>query len=296
MTVTITPTRVLDTRVGLGLVGTLDDSTPREVHVTGLIPVAPSGTATVVPSDATAILANVTVVRPTHAGWLSLRPGGAVGEPTTSTVNFGAGATEPNAATVDLGPGGNVQLWLETPLQAGHAHVLLDIVGYTIDHAHDDRYYTETEVDTALATKADTTTIYTQAEVDAMLDALLDARSFAVSDDSIALVDMTTSRQTIAAVELTAPVDGQVTVNSYGYPVPDASGDAIACLVTDGFADTLPEWFQAGTGASNGNVSGTGQFDLGAGQTRTYEYQCWSPDSSGFMSAGAITAIFTPAP
>lgn len=304
--VTITPTRVLDTRVGLGLVGPLVDSSPRELRVTGQIPVAPSGKAVVVPADATAVVTNVTVVRPTHSGWFAIRPGGATGEPTTSTVNFKAGSTEPNAATADLGPGGTVQLWLETPFQTGEAHVLLDIVGYTIDHAHDDRYYTEAESDAALAAKADVLSVYTkaqsdaryytQAEVDLMIGALHDARSFALSDVAGQNIDMTLMTQTIAAVEVTAPVDGQVTVNSSAYPVADA-GTTISCYVTDGATMTMPQWFQPAAGVSNGNLSGTGTFDLAAGQTGTYEYQCWSPDAGGFVdSTSGLTAIFTPAP
>jgi hypothetical protein len=37
----------------------------------------------------------------------------------------------------------------------GTADLIVDIAGYYIDHNHDDRYYTETEVDTALTSKAD---------------------------------------------------------------------------------------------------------------------------------------------
>ena len=37
----------------------------------------------------------------------------------------------------------------------GTADLIVDIAGYYADHDHDDRYYTETEVDTALTNKAD---------------------------------------------------------------------------------------------------------------------------------------------
>ncbi len=151
VTVTITPTRILDTRTDLGLTGRFTDAAPRELAVTGVVPVAPSGAATVVPVDASGLLVNVTVVRPTHAGFLALRPGGATGEPTTSTVNFFPGTIEPNAASVDIGPAGTVQIWVETASDSGTAHVLLDIVGYTIDHTHDDRYYTQSDVYTLIA-------------------------------------------------------------------------------------------------------------------------------------------------
>jgi hypothetical protein len=41
----------------------------------------------------------------------------------------------------------------------GTADLIVDIAGYYIDHNHDDRYYTETEVDTALAGKSDVTSL-----------------------------------------------------------------------------------------------------------------------------------------
>ena len=110
------------------------------------MPVASGGSKTVVPADAIGVLVNVTVVTPTHEGFLSLRPLGATGEPTTSTVNFFPGAIEPNAATVDLN-NGKIQIWVETASNSGSADVLIDVVGYTIGHTHDDRYYTESEAE-----------------------------------------------------------------------------------------------------------------------------------------------------
>ena len=141
VTVTVDTTRILDTRTGLGLAGgRFVDSTPQDLQVTGDVPIAPSGTATVVPTGALGVLVNVTVVAPDSKGFLSLRAGGATGTPATSTVNFEAGITTPNAATVDLSGDGKLQIWLETDNDGGTAHVLVDIVGYTTDHNHDDRY------------------------------------------------------------------------------------------------------------------------------------------------------------
>ena len=148
--ITVDTTRILDTRTGVGLAGgRLVDSTPRDLQVTGDVPIAPSGTATVVPAGAIGVLVNVTVVSPNSKGFLSLRSGGAAGTPATSTVNFEAGITTPNAATVDLSGDGKLQIWLETDNDGGSAHVLLDVVGYTVDHDHNDLYYTKTEVDAA---------------------------------------------------------------------------------------------------------------------------------------------------
>lgn len=154
VTVTIEPRRVLDTRFGIGLGGAFAHDSPRDVQITGPVTVATvDGTAieTVVPADAIGVLVNVTVVRPSAGGFLSLRPAGATGTPTTSNVNFAAGVVVPNSAVVDLGPGGEIQVWVSFATGAGSAEVLLDVVGYTIGHDHDDRYYTEAEVDTKIA-------------------------------------------------------------------------------------------------------------------------------------------------
>lgn len=169
ITVTVDSKRILDTRINLGLAGGFAKDTPREVQVTGPVTVATaSGTATetVVPAGASAVLVNVTVVFPTDQGFLTLRAGGAAGAPSTSTVNFQAGTVEPNAATVDLSADGKVQVWVFMPSAAAKADVLIDVVGYTVDHNHDDRYYTETEADAVHATKANSADVYTKAEID----------------------------------------------------------------------------------------------------------------------------------
>lgn len=164
--VTVDAARVLDTRTGVGLAGRFTDSVPRDLRVTGNVPVAPSGTATVVPADAIGVLVNVTVVAPSSNGFLSLRAGGAAGVPATSTVNFVAGVNTPNAATVDLSGDGKIQVWVETDADGGTAHVLVDVVGYTVDHTHNDIYYTEAEVNTALGAKANIADVYTKAQVE----------------------------------------------------------------------------------------------------------------------------------
>lgn len=159
VTVTVEPTRILDTRIDLGLPGRFVNETPRDLQVTGDVPVAPSGTDTVVPAGAVAVLVNVTVVFPDSSGFLALRPGGSAGVPSTSNVNWlASGAIEPNAATVDLAGDGTMQVYVKTASPTGTAHVLVDVVGYTVDHDHDDSYYTEDEVDALIAGSAAPTT------------------------------------------------------------------------------------------------------------------------------------------
>lgn len=155
VTITIEPERILDTRVNLGLAGSFSSDTPRDLQVTGSVPVASGGNKIVVPAGASAVIVNVTAVNPSADGFLSLRPKGAAGSPSTSTVNFGPGGVEPNSATVDLSADGGIQIWAFLLGGATSVDVLVDVVGYTIDHHHDDRYYTQTEVDAKFSSTVD---------------------------------------------------------------------------------------------------------------------------------------------
>jgi hypothetical protein len=137
--VPVTPQRVLDTRFDIGLTGTFTGGQSRTLDVTGAIPVVQpgntAGTATVVPNGATAIVANVTAVRPTSTGYVSVRPGDATGTPTTSTINIPTpGGLYPNSVTVEIpttGPqAGTVDLFYFADTPGGTTHLLLDIVGY----------------------------------------------------------------------------------------------------------------------------------------------------------------------
>ncbi len=69
----------------------------------------------------------------------------------------------PNAVEVDVNSLGQFNVFNGF----GTVDVIIDVVGYYEDHNHDDRYYTEAEVDAALAAKANAATTYTRAEIDA---------------------------------------------------------------------------------------------------------------------------------
>jgi hypothetical protein len=137
--VAISPVRVLDTRLA-AMGPALSSATPRLLDVTGAIPtVGADGStitsATVVPDGATAIVANVTIVGPTTAGFVSVRPGTASGSPTTSSLNATAsGVIVPNAVTVELpttgATAGQIQLWFQGTATGATSHLLVDIVGY----------------------------------------------------------------------------------------------------------------------------------------------------------------------
>uniref|UniRef100_UPI003983B98B fibronectin type III domain-containing protein n=1 Tax=Lapillicoccus sp. TaxID=1909287 RepID=UPI003983B98B len=106
------PTRVLDTRTGLGAPTALGAGATMTLTVPGL------------PVGATAVALNVTVTNPTAASWLTVYPGGTA-LPTTSNLNFTPGQTVPNMVIVPLGPGNTVTIYN----QAGTVDVIADLVG-----------------------------------------------------------------------------------------------------------------------------------------------------------------------
>ena len=157
--VPVTPTRILDTRdpIDLGLSGPFLSQTPQTLQVTGSIPTT-TGNAIVVPVGATGVLLNVTPVRPSAAGFISIQPGDATGTPETSNLNFGTGDANPNAVTVALptsGPdSGTIRITYDAlGLIGPSTEVLIDVVGYTtnagLQELQDrlDDTYTSAEVD-----------------------------------------------------------------------------------------------------------------------------------------------------
>lgn len=136
--VAVSPTRVLDTRIDVGLAGPLVSETARELPVTGTIPVVLPGdvesTGSPVPADATAVVANVTSVGPTAIGFVSVRPGGATGAPSTSNINIERpGGVVPNSVTVEIGSNGNINLYYFGAAAGATTELLVDIVGYYVE-------------------------------------------------------------------------------------------------------------------------------------------------------------------
>ncbi|MDO8108546.1 hypothetical protein Q6348_15215 [Isoptericola sp. b441] len=112
--------RLLDTRLATHvgqLAGALD---PRQVYTVDV-----AGHAGV-PSDATGVLVNVTVVGATALGHLRVFPGGAA-VPNASTVNYAPGQTKANATVVSLSAAGAISLYSVTSTRVD---VILDVVGW----------------------------------------------------------------------------------------------------------------------------------------------------------------------
>jgi len=147
--VAITPCRLFDTRPGDDNVG--PRTSPLAPNDTFTTPVRGNVGNCIVPADATGVVMNVTAVEPSAATYLTVFPGD-VARPLASNLNVAPGAPPtPNQVTVLLGASlGDIKIYN----LAGNVHVIADVVGYFVDHNHDDAYYTKAQVDAAIATAA----------------------------------------------------------------------------------------------------------------------------------------------
>ena len=115
----LTPTRLLDSRVGNGLTGAFSAKVARTFQVTGR-----GG----VPANAIGVTGNLTVTGQTAGGYLFLGPV-ATNAPTSSTLNFPVGDTRANGVTVALGTGGKLSATYMAST-GKTAHVIFDVTGY----------------------------------------------------------------------------------------------------------------------------------------------------------------------
>ena len=114
----VTPARVADSRVGIGVAGRLGPDQAVPVQISGFGGVPPVGAA--------AVVVNVTVTEPTAPGNLSVYPTG-VAKPAVSSVNFVRGQSVPNLVTVPLGADGRITV---SNNSTGSSSVLVDVAGY----------------------------------------------------------------------------------------------------------------------------------------------------------------------
>jgi hypothetical protein len=115
--IAVDPVRTLDTRTGLGAASA------------GAIPAGQFtrlqlGGAHGIPSDATAVVMNVTVTEPADLGFVTAWPCDR-DRPVVSNVNFAPGETVPNLVTVRLAGDGSVCLYTHA-----RAHLLADVSAY----------------------------------------------------------------------------------------------------------------------------------------------------------------------
>jgi hypothetical protein len=150
--VAISPCRLVDTRPGDANVGGRTD--PLGANDTLTLQITGStGECTGIPADAVAAAMNVTAIQGSTRSYLSAYPADAA-LPNASNLNWNGGdPPTPNKVDVKLSATGAVKLTNDD----GTVHVAADLVGYYVDHAHDDRYYTKSQLD---ATRRITRTIH----------------------------------------------------------------------------------------------------------------------------------------
>ncbi len=118
--VPVTPTRLLDTRIGLG-------APAAQLGSGGQIDLQISGAGPIPATDIEAVVLNVTATEARGAGFVTVFPAGTA-RPNASNLNLEfAGQTAPNLVVVDVGANGRVSLFT----QAG-THLVADVAGYFV--------------------------------------------------------------------------------------------------------------------------------------------------------------------
>lgn len=130
MFVPVTPSRILDSREGIGIPKTVESAanSKRMLNNFETLQLKVAGVGVVSATDAGAVAMNVTVAGPTQLGYLTVFPEGAT-RPAVSSVNFARAQNVPNMVTVKIGTGGIVDLYA---MNAGQTHVIADVAGYYI--------------------------------------------------------------------------------------------------------------------------------------------------------------------
>jgi hypothetical protein len=116
------PTRIIDTRIGLGATGALRSDTPTAFQIGGSFGV---------PADATAITGTLTIASPTRGGYVAISP--VANGPTmisTSNVNFAPADELATSVTTPLGPGGLVWALYRSGHSGDTVSVIFDISGF----------------------------------------------------------------------------------------------------------------------------------------------------------------------
>ena len=119
----VTPTRILDTRSGIG-------AAKGKVGAKSLIKLKVEGAGPVPSSGVTAVVLNLTVVATTGAGFITAYPSGnGTSVPDVSSLNYTADKTVANLITVPVGSDGYVYLANSGP-PAGPVDLIADVSGY----------------------------------------------------------------------------------------------------------------------------------------------------------------------
>jgi len=270
--VPISPCRLIDTRPAPDRVGSQDSF---GVNDTRTLQARGSNGQCTIPDDAVGLSLNVTAVSASTLTFLTIWPDGP--RPLASSLNPAPGEPPtPNAVATDLSAAGSFNVYNLT----GSVNVIVDINGY----------YTHTSLTTLAAELGLAESRISKLEL---------AQPFAVEASDNTKVVLHSGNKRVLTVSLTAPVDGHVTVNSEAVVTEGDTNQFVSCSLTngDGFdLDRVQLWLST-TGNYSGNVNGTRQFDIGAGETGHYHLLC-GQDSGGsfdaYVDSVSMTAIFTP--
>ncbi len=181
--VPIAPCRVLDTRAEFNVGPRSSPLGPGETYTVNTTS-SDTGNCTDIPATATSVSMNITALDATLPTFLTVWSTGAA-QPAVSSLNPVPGSPPtPNAVTTSINVNGQFDIF---NLQ-GNVHVIADVNGYYTDHDHDDRYYTQAQVDSAIVDAIDalpgTTTVPTDtAALESRISAL-EAALAEVSDAS----------------------------------------------------------------------------------------------------------------
>ena len=122
--VSLPPSRLLDTRSGLGV------AAPGPVAPLGVVKLQVAGQGGVPSSGVSAVVLNVTVAGSTSSGFVTVwADGDPAGRPTTSSLNFLPGQIVPNLVIAPVGADGKVDLYNGSP---GSTSLLADVAGYYV--------------------------------------------------------------------------------------------------------------------------------------------------------------------
>ena len=125
----ISPVRICDTRaINIPYVTSneCNSSGPETLGSGSVLNIPIVGQASI-PSNAIAVVANVTVTNTTaNGGYLTLFPGLESAAPNSSNLNWNSGQTVANLVTVPIGPNGAIQAYNFM----GQADVIIDLAGY----------------------------------------------------------------------------------------------------------------------------------------------------------------------
>jgi hypothetical protein len=133
--VPVTPNRLVDSAIGVGLPAGLHAGTPASFQV---VDRAPGSAALNVPNYAVAVTGVLSVSASTAGGFLSVTPN-PVASPTTSNLNFPSGDARAAGVTVPIGAGGLISV--DYGAAAGNtSEVAFDVTGYFVDGSTDCTY------------------------------------------------------------------------------------------------------------------------------------------------------------